>query len=269
MDKTRNSSLDNKEKQICLEINKKAANYFQKILFSESGTEARKHLENCQIKTQTIEIFLIGYASDCIDALTKYLIQEGYTKESLLKSGVSILTDSGKCIDRFQNRIMIPIIDVNDNIIGFSGRIVGKGTPTYINSPESVMFNHKQNLFSLQLAKHYRELILVEGYMDVIFLYQNGIKNAVASLGTPITHEQARLVATTADKVTICYDSDAVGVELTKCSLEAFCGLSVELRVLSLKNARDPYEYLKSNSTQKFVELLEHAESASEWESNR
>lgn len=255
-----NNYLGNEEKQIYLEINKKAACFFQKMLCSESAGQARNHLEKWQISADTIKTFGLGYAPEDKQSLTNYLLQEGYTKESLVKSGIAVFTQNENCVDRFQNRIMIPIIDTNENIIGFSGRIVGKGNPIYTNSPETIIFNTSQNLFSLQLAPKNGELILVEGYMDVMFLYQNGIKNAVTTFGIPLTTEQAKLAAKFADKVTVCYDGDAAGKKGTISAIEAFRDLNVQLRVLSLDEGMDPYEFVKSNGAVKFAELLQNAE---------
>ena len=258
-------SLDNNEKQLYTEILKKATKFFQKMLLSKSASEARILLEKWELTSDTIKTFGLGYALDSMNALTSHLLQEGYTEESLVKSGIAVFDEDEQCADRFRNRIMIPIMDVNESVVGFCGRFIGNDNPKWLNSPETVIFNKKQNLFSLQHAKHQRELILVEGVLDVVFLYQNGIKNAVTSFGMPLVPEQARLMKEYADKVTICYDADrTINLDI----MHAFYGQNIDVRILELEQkdgCRDPYEYVKNNGTRKFAELLNSAETVKEF----
>ncbi len=247
-------------KQRYLEINKESARFFREQLYLPSARTAQEYVKKRKLTGETLKTYGIGYAPDDWDLLTKHLLRNGYGREELVEAGVSTFTKTGKVIDRFRDRLMFPIIDVRGNVIGFGGRILGEGNVKYLNSPETPVFNKGQNLFSLQLAKKEKEIILVEGYMDVISLYQNGIQNAVASLGTALTAEQARLAAKYAEKVTICYDTDGAGVKAAMRAIEVFRGVDVKLRVLSLPDGKDPDEFIKANGAVKFSEILKKAD---------
>ncbi len=248
------------KKQRYLQINKDAARFFRDQLFLPTAKAAQEYVKKRKLGGETIKTYGIGYAPNDWDLLTKHLLQNGYGREELVEAGVATFTKTGKVIDRFRDRLMFPIIDVRGNVIGFGGRILGEGNVKYLNSPETPVFNKGQNLFSLQLAKKSQEIILVEGYMDVISLYQNGIQNAVASLGTALTAEQARLAAKYAEKVTICYDTDSAGVKAAMRAIEVFRGIDVKLRILSLPEGKDPDEFVKANGAVKFAELLKKAD---------
>ncbi len=248
------------QKQRYLQLNKDAARFFREKLFSPAAKTAQEYVKKRGLSGDTVKTYGLGYAPDDWDAMTKHLLQIGYSRDELAQVGVSTFTKTGKLIDRFRDRLMFPIIDVRGNVIGFGGRILGEGNVKYLNSPETPVFNKGQNLFSLQLAKRSHELILVEGYMDVISLYQSGIQNAVASLGTALTAEQARLAAKYAEKVTICYDTDGAGVKAAMRAIEVFSGVDVKLRVLSLPEGKDPDEFIKTNGAVKFTELLQKAD---------
>ncbi|MBQ7032212.1 MAG: DNA primase [Clostridia bacterium] len=248
------------QRQRYLQMNKDAARFYRDCLFSADAKTAQEYVRKRGLGGETVKTYGIGYAPDEWDVLTKHLLSAGYAREELVQAGLSSFTKTGKVIDRFRDRLMFPIIDVRGNVIGFGGRILGEGNVKYLNSPETPVFNKGQNLFSLQLAKRSKELILVEGYMDVISLYQAGIQNAVASLGTALTAEQARLAAKYAEKVTICYDTDGAGVKAAMRAIEVFEGIDVRLRVLSLPEGKDPDEFIKANSAVKFSELLQKAD---------
>ncbi len=248
------------KKQRYLEMNKEAARFFRDKLFSSDGKRAQDYIRARRLTGETVKAYGMGYAPNDWDALTKHLLQNGYAREDLVQVGLSTFTKTGKVIDRFRDRLMFPIIDVRGNVIGFGGRILGDGNVKYLNSPETPVFNKGQNLFSLQIAKRTSELILVEGYMDVISLYQSGVQNAVASLGTALTTDQARLAAKYAEKITICYDTDAAGVKAAIRAIEVFEGIDVKLRILSLPEGKDPDEFIKTNGAAKFTELLQKAD---------
>ncbi len=248
------------QKQRYLQMNKDAARYYRDRLFSADAVSAQAYVKKRGLSAETVKTYGLGYAPDAWDDLTKHLLQNGYSREELVQVGLSSFTKTGKIIDRFRDRLMFPIIDVRGNVIGFGGRILGEGNVKYLNSPETPVFNKGQNLFSLQLAKRSRELILVEGYMDVISLYQSGIQNAVASLGTALTAEQARLAAKYAEKVTICYDTDGAGVKAAMRAIEVFQGIDVRLRILSLPEGKDPDEFVKANGAVQFSDLLQKAD---------
>lgn len=248
------------QKQRYLEMNKEAARFYRNCLFADGAQTAQAYVKKRGLSAETVKIYGLGYAPDGWDTLTKHLLAGGYTKEELIAVGLSSFTKTGKLIDRFRDRLMFPIIDVRGNIIGFGGRILGEGDVKYLNSPETPVFNKGQNLFSLQLAKRSKELVLVEGYMDVISLYQAGVLNAVASLGTALTREQARLISKYAEKVTICYDTDGAGVKAAMRAIEVFEGVDVRLRILSLPEGKDPDEFIKVNGAAKFGDLLQKAD---------
>ncbi len=247
-------------KKLYLEINKAAAHFFRDSLFTEEGKAARAYILKRKLTPQTVRTYGLGYAPDTWDALTKAMLAKGYKKEHLVAAGVSSVSKNGKVVDRFRARLMFPIIDIRGNLIAFGGRRLDDEKPKYLNTAETAIFNKGNHLFSLQLAKKSDALILVEGYMDVISLYQNGITNAVASLGTALTPEQARLCAKCAERVTICYDTDEAGVKAALRAIEVFQGVDVRLRILSLPDGKDPDEYIKLNGAVKFKELLEKAE---------
>ncbi len=248
------------QKQRYLQINKEAARFFREKLFAADAKNAHEYVKKRGLSADTVKAYGIGYAPDDWDLLTRHLLQNGYAKDELVQAGVATFTKTGKVIDRFRDRLMFPIMDVRGNIIGFGGRILGEGNVKYLNSPETPVFNKGNNLFSLQIAKNSRELVLVEGYMDVISLYQHGIQNAVASLGTALTREQARLAAKYAEKVTVCYDTDGAGVKAAMRAIEVFDGIDVKLRIVSLPEGKDPDEFIKANGAVRFGELLQKAD---------
>ncbi len=249
------------KKQRMLRMHTDAARFFRDILFAPTGAEkAQSYVKQRGLRGSTVKTYGIGYAPDAWDELCRHLMKNGYSREELVEAGLATFTKTGKVIDRFRDRLMFPIMDVRGNVIGFGGRILGEGNVKYLNSPETPLFNKGQNLFSLQLAKKSRELILVEGYMDVISLYQYGVENAVASLGTALTPEQARLCARHAEKVTVCYDTDGAGVKAAMRAIEVFRGIDVRLRILSLPEGKDPDEFIKTNGAVRFNELLEKAD---------
>ncbi len=248
------------QKKLYIEINKNAARFFHDTLFTEEGKSAREYILKRKLSPETVKAYGLGYAPDAWDALTKHLLMQGYSKEQLVDVGVASFTKNGKLIDRFRARLMFPIFDIRGNLIGFGGRRLDNEKPKYLNSAETILFNKGRNLFSLQFAKRADSLIIVEGYMDVISLYQNGIQNAVASLGTALTVEQARLAAKNAQRITLCYDTDEAGVKAALRAIEVFDGIDVKLRILSLPDGKDPDEFIKAYGAVKFNELLNQAE---------
>lgn len=248
------------KKQRYLQLNKEAARFFREVLFSKNSQKAQVYIGKRKLTVETVKAYGLGYAPDDWNLLTNHLLKCGYKQDELVQAGVSSFTKTGKIIDRFRDRIMFPIIDIRGNVIGFGGRVLGDGNPKYLNSPDTPVFNKGRNLFSLQIARRSQELILVEGYMDVISLYQSGVQNAVASLGTALTVEQARLAAKYAEKVTVCYDTDAAGVKATMRAIEVFQGIDTKLRILSLPEGKDPDEFIKANGAEKFIALLKKAE---------
>ena len=246
-------------KQRIYQMNRLAARFFYKALYSESAKEAQAYVKKRGLKGETLRAYGIGYAPDSWDALLKHLEKEGFHRGEAVDAGLAIANEKGHVYDRFRHRLMFPIIDVRGNVIGFSGRVLtpdAKGMK-YINTPETLVFSKGKNIFSLNLAKKsgLDSLILAEGQMDVISLYQSGIKNAIATLGTAITSEQAWLISRYTKKVYICYDSDAAGQKATNRAIEQFKGLDVTVRVIEIPQGKDPDEYLKSHSAEAFEKL--------------
>lgn len=255
------------KRQEILKANRDAARYFREKLLSDEGKQAREYAVKRGIEAKTVTAFGLGYAPAQGNGLTNFLLSQGYGKNILIEAGLSAVNDGGRLYDRFRDRLIFPIIDIRGNVIGFGGRIMGEGKVKYLNSPETMVFNKRKNLFSLNLAKNagQNELILVEGYMDVVSLYQSGIKNAVASLGTALTQEQARLMTRFATGVVLCYDTDGAGVKATDRALEIFDGLPLRVKVLSLPDGKDPDEYIKKYGAENFKNAVATAKTVPEY----
>lgn len=230
------------------EISKHAARFFYKNL--KESEEAKAYLNNRSISAETIQTFGLGYAKDEWSSLLDYLARPPYSASELEAVGLVIKKDKSKgYYDRFRGRIMFPIIDVQGKVVAFGGRIMGDGQPKYLNSPETPIFNKSNTLYNLNLAKNVlneeKTLIVVEGYMDVISLYQAGIKNVVATLGTALTSQHGRLLKRYADDIIIAYDSDNAGQKATERSVDILEKANLNVRVLQLTDGLDPDEYLK------------------------
>ena len=257
-------------KQRIYQMNRLAARFFYTALFSENAKEAQAYVKKRGLTKDTIRTYGIGYAPDAWDALLRHLEQQGFHRGEIVDAGLAIANEKGKIYDRFRNRLMFPIFDVRGNVIAFSGRILsgdGDGRK-YVNSPETPVFSKSKNLFSLNLAKKSGKdsLILVEGQMDVISLYQSGIKNAIATLGTAITSEHAWLISRYAKKVQICYDSDSAGQKATQRAIEKFEGMDVSVSVIEIPQGKDPDEYIKKHSAEAFEDLATAAKNTTEYQ---
>lgn len=247
-----------------LEINKEAAKYYFYQLKKENGAHALKYLTDRKLTPQTIQKFGLGYSNKTSNDLYLYLKQLGYTDEVLKQSGLITFDEARGIYDKFWNRVMFPIMDVNNRVIGFGGRVMGKGEPKYLNSPETKIFDKSRTLYGLNQARISRRpnLIICEGYMDVIALHQAGFTNAVASLGTAFTGLQANLMKRYTNEVLITYDSDEAG---TKAALRAIpilkeAGLST--RVVNMKPYKDPDEFIKALGAEEFQKRLNEAENS-------
>lgn len=247
-------------KQRMYKLNTIAAHYFYNCLNSEEGKEAMDYFTRRGIKRRTITTFGLGFSPDSSTSLKDYLVSQGYSKEELTLSGLCIVKN-GKTIDKFRNRIMFPIIDVRGNVIGFGGRVISDAEPKYLNSPETVVFNKSRNLYALNFAKNAKSttLILAEGYMDVISLHQAGITNVVATLGTAIGDDQAKLLCRYADQVAICYDSDAAGKTAASRAIDIINSVGGKARVITLLDSKDPDEFIKKHSKEAFLSLVKAA----------
>ena len=253
--------------------NKEAARYFHSQLNAPIGKAALEYALGRGMPKATLINFGIGYAPDSWDSLVKHLRSKGYTEEELRESGlVTISQKNGNLFDRFRDRLMFPIIDVRGNVIGFGGRIMKKdeNAAKYLNSPETLIFNKRKNLFALNLAKKSKlgYLILVEGYMDAIALHQYGFDCAVASLGTALTSDGAALLSKYTDEVVLIYDGDAAGQNATQRAIPILEKAGLKVRVLQMQGAKDPDEYLKKYGADKFKLLLEGSANRIEYQLN-
>lgn len=248
-------------KQGILNVNKEAARYFFNTLKSGNGEEARRYLRLRNLKTEVIRKFGIGYSSTEWDQLYKYLLSKEIKAEYIIESGLVVSNKKGGYYDRFRGRIMFPIFDIRGNIIAFGGRVIDSSMPKYMNSPETIVFNKRDNLYSLNFAKNseQKSLIIVEGYMDVISLHQSGIINTVASLGTALTEKQGRLLKKYAQEVVISFDSDSSGQAAAMRGLDLLNSIGCNVRILMIPEGKDPDEYIRKNGAEKFKRLLDNS----------
>ncbi len=251
------------KKQLIYKINADAARYFYSNLASEKGKCALEYLQKRGIKNSTIKMFGLGYAPEGWTSLIDYLKEKGYKEHDIYEAGLAKMRDNGTYYDSFYDgRVMFPIINVQGNIIGFGGRIMTEKSNAgkYLNSPETLVFKKKENLFGLNLAKNNSgSLLLMEGYMDVISLHQAGITNAVASLGTAFTDEQARLVKRYGGKAILCYDSDEAGKKATLRAGEILTNNDIRTKVLTVTDGKDPDEFVRTKGGDMFSVLIEGA----------
>ena len=254
-------------------LSKEAARFFHSQLYSPVGKPALEYALGRGMSKSILTTFGVGYAPDSWDNLVKAMRAKGYTDEELKESGlVSVSQKNGNIFDRFRDRLMFPIIDVRGNVIGFGGRIIKKDSDAakYLNSPETLIFNKRKNLFGLNLAKKSKAgfLILVEGNIDVVTLHQYGFDNAIASLGTSLTEEQAALMTRYAEQVILIYDGDKAGQNATQRAIPILEKAGLQVKVLQLKDAKDPDEYLKKFGADKFKLLLEGSSNRVEYQLN-
>lgn len=251
------------EKEKLLEINKKAATYFYYQLKGDHGEKARAYFEERKLTQETINKFGLGFSSMYEDDLYRYMKKEGYSDEILSKSGLFTMNARG-VTDKFWNRVMFPIMNVNNKVIGFGGRVMGKGEPKYLNSPETVLFDKSRNLYGLNLARTSRSknLIICEGYMDVISMHQAGFSQAVASLGTALTQGHAALMKRYTDEVLICYDSDGAGQKAALRAIPILKGVGLRTKVINMRPYKDPDEFIKNLGAEEFAKRIEEAQNS-------
>ena len=255
-------------------LHKEAARFFHSQLYSPVGAEALNYAIGRGMPKSVLTRFGIGYAPDSWSALVDTLRKKGYTDQELRDSGlVTISKKNGNLFDRFRDRLMFPIIDVRGNVIGFGGRIMNdkdKDAAKYLNSPETLIFNKRKNLFALNLAKKSKlgYLILVEGYMDAIALHQYGFDCAVASLGTALTEDGAALLSKYTDQVVLIYDGDTAGQNATKRAIPILEKAGLQVKVLQMRDAKDPDEFLKKFGADRFKLLLEESSNRVEYQLN-
>lgn len=245
------------------DMNKLAAGYFHYLLKTEHGAHAMEYLKKRGLTDETITKFGLGFSDVYRDDLYKYLKSKGYKDEELKDSGLVRFDEKQGASDRFWNRVMYPIIDTNNRVIGFGGRVMGDAKPKYVNTQDTPVFDKSRNLYGLNLAKKTRRngIIFCEGYMDVISMHQAGFDNAVASLGTALTVGQVNLVKRYTDRVYLAYDSDEAGTKAALRALEIMREFEMPARVISLKPYKDPDELIQAEGTEEFERRIEQAQS--------
>ncbi len=262
------SKLSELKKSI-LEINRATANYYYKMLISGEDKRGLKYFASRKLKPETIKKYGLGYAPGTWDGLKKHLSALGYNEDEMIAAGVRSVGRSGSSVyDTFRERVIFPIIDLRGNVIAFGGRIIEGNGPKYLNTGDTPVFKKSRNLFSLNFAKNspVKKLILAEGYMDVIAINQAGFENVVATLGTALTPEQARLMKQYADDVIISYDSDGAGQKATARAINLLSEAGINTRIIKMDGAKDPDEYIKKFGAQRFKMLLDNSGGAINFE---
>lgn len=245
-----------------LTINKAAARVFHKWLYAPEGAAGLAYLQRRGLSRGTLTRFGLGFAPDRWDGLLTALAEQGWDKADLLDAGLAVSNKDGRIYDRFRNRVMFPIIDIRGDVIGFGGRVMDDSTPKYLNSPDTPVYNKSRNVFALNIAKKSRagRVILTEGYMDTISLHQAGFDSAVASLGTSLTAEHAQLLARYFKDAVIAYDGDGAGVSAAQRAIPLLERAGLNVKVLRVKGAKDPDEFIKKYGPEAFARLLDKSE---------
>lgn len=260
-------TLDNYEddktaklKQKVYEINKIAAEFYHQNLYKDTSKIAQEYIKKRKLDNKTLKAFLIGYSGN-FNELYLLLKQKGFTIEEMLASSLIKKTQDGAYMDSFRKRIMFPILDTRERVIAFGGRVLDDSKPKYINSPENIVYSKGRNLFGLNVAKKYdtKKMIIVEGYMDAISLYQRGITNVVASLGTAMTEAQGRLLRRHSEQVILGYDADGAGQAAILRGMEILQNLGCDIRVLQIEGAKDPDEYVLKYGPERFQKCVDNA----------
>ena len=256
-------SAELKERERFFKVNELAKNYYQDILLNhDTAKGARNYLKNRGITLETIESFQMGFAPPSWDSLLQFLNREGYSGEELEKMGLVLAKtkDVTGFYDRFRNRIMFPIWNVQGKVAGFGGRVLDDGLPKYLNSPETLVFNKSYNLYGINKAlnsiRHKDQAIIVEGYLDVITCHQSEIMNVVASLGTAFTKEQGKLLLRYTREIVIAYDTDAAGIKATMKGWQVLDDIGCNVKVVSIPDGKDPDEYIRNHGPEKFMMFI-------------
>lgn len=250
-------------------INELAAKFYHENLYKPTSKIAQDYIKKRKLNNATLKSFLMGYASNSSNELLKFLIEQGFTENELLASCLIGKSDRGY-YDKFRNRLMIPIRDERGRFIAFGGRVLDDSKPKYINSPENIVYSKGRNLFGLNVAREgvhgpLKRLLIVEGYMDAISLYQRGITNVVASLGTALTDSQGRLLRRNTEQVILGYDADGAGQQAIIRGMEILKSMDIDIRILQISGAKDPDEYVLKFGPEKMVKAMDEAISAIEF----
>ncbi|MFZ5753469.1 MAG: DNA primase [Bacillota bacterium] len=252
-----------KKKQRYYEINEFVTQYYHRLLFEGAGKEALLYLERRGLSQDSCEKFLLGYAPQTWDQLTRLLLDKKVLPEELLILGLASKAQNGNLIDRFRNRLMFPICDERGRVVGFGGRVLDDSLPKYLNSPDTPLFSKGRFLYGLNLAKGpirtQDQVIIMEGYMDVITAHQHGISNAVATLGTALTTEQARMMMRYTYNTATCFDADSAGQEATLRGLDILRQLGCHVSVVTIPDGKDPDEFLNKQGREAFLKRIQEA----------
>ncbi|MBQ4534517.1 MAG: DNA primase, partial [Ruminococcus sp.] len=263
---SRDSQLAKRKTRI-YEMNRIAANFFYTQLIKGNDKSGLKYFADRKLSPQIIKKYGLGYAPDSWNALTDTLRSKGYSDEEIIDAWLGSRSKKGTIFDIFRKRVMFPIVDLRGNIIGFGGRVLDNSQPKYLNTGATPVFDKGSNLFSMNFAKNAdtKRLILCEGYMDVIAVNQAGFDNAVATLGTAITANQARLMSHYAEEIIIAYDSDGAGQKATQKAINHFADVGMRTRILRMEGAKDPDEYIKKFGRDRFKMLIEGSDDANDF----
>ncbi len=250
------------KRQVLLDINKEAAKYYYYQLRQPNGQKGLQYFKERQLSDETMTQFGLGYSNITSNDLVLYLRKKGYSDSQIIEAGLASHDEKFGTHDKFWNRVMFPIQDANQKVIGFGGRVMGDGKPKYLNSPETMIFDKSRNLFGLNLAKNARAgyMIICEGYMDVIAMHQAGFNMAVASLGTAFTSGQAQILKRYTDEVILSYDSDEAGTKAALRGIGILKEAGLRGKVLNLKPYKDPDEFIKAEGKEAFAQRIREAE---------
>lgn len=260
---TIDNNIDSKKEELkakVYKVNSFTAEFYHKKLYEPSSKIAQEYVKKRQLNNETLKSFKIGFSGK-FDELYQALHKEGFKDEEILESGLVNKNENGKYIDRYRNRLMIPIFDERNRVIAFGGRVLDDSKPKYINSPENIVYSKGRHLFGLNVAKkgETKRLLIVEGYMDAISLHQRGITNVVASLGTALTTQQGWLLRKNAEQVILGFDSDGAGQTAIMRAMEVMQNMGCDMRVLQMSGAKDPDEYVLKYGSARFQKLLDEA----------
>ena len=261
---TKEQKREADKKQRLLDINKEAARYFYMLLRNDRGKNALAYFKKRELSDETMKKFGLGYSDQYSDDLYRYLRSKGYEDEILKESGLVSINEKRGGYDKFWNRAMFPIMDVHNKVIGFGGRVMGEGEPKYLNSPETPIFDKSRNLYGLNFARTTKksQLLLCEGYMDVIALHQAGFDNAVASLGTSLTTGHANLLKRYTKEVYLTYDSDGAGVKAALRAIPILKEAGITTKIINMRPYKDPDEFIKALGADAYQERIDHAENS-------
>ena len=250
-----------------LKVNEIAANFYHENLYLPDSKIAQEYIKKRKLTNETLKSFKIGFSGK-FDELYQKLKKEGFEDPEILESGLVNKNERGQYIDRYRNRLMFPICDARGRVIAFGGRVLDDSKPKYINSPENVAYSKGRNLFGLNVAKkqgHLQQILIVEGYMDVISLHQRGITNVVAPLGTALTQQQGWLLRKNAEQIILSFDSDEAGLNAKIRALDILQDMGCDIRVLQMEGAKDPDEYIIKYGNARFKNLIDKALSVIEF----